>query len=72
MQKNVENMTIARFLLSASGVHSNSNYQSNTLNSTAGGLGAGGGGFSTNTMSSSYNYSVKTIRTVGGQSAMMG
>ncbi|CAL1547650.1 unnamed protein product [Lymnaea stagnalis] len=51
----------------ASGVHSN--YQSNTLNAGGGG---GGGGFSTSTMSSNYNYSVQTIRSVGGQQALLG
>ncbi|BFZ21895.1 hypothetical protein BsWGS_24934 [Bradybaena similaris] len=50
----------------ASGVHPS--YQGNTL--TVGG--GGGGGFSSSTMSSSYNYTVKTIRTVGGQKQMMG
>ncbi|KAL8587816.1 hypothetical protein ACOMHN_021034 [Nucella lapillus] len=44
-----------------------SNYQSNTL--TAGG---GGGGFSSSTMQSSYDYSVKTVRTVSGQQQMLG
>ncbi|CAG5122156.1 unnamed protein product [Candidula unifasciata] len=49
----------------ASGVHPS--YQGNTLT-----VGGGGGGFSSSTMSSSYNYTVKTIRTVGGQKQMMG
>ncbi|XP_055869522.1 uncharacterized protein LOC106070898 isoform X3 [Biomphalaria glabrata] len=48
----------------ASGVHSG--YQGNTLTS------GGGGGYSTSTMSSNYNYTVKTIRNVGGQQAAMG
>ena len=46
-------------------MHTNANYQANTL-------GAGAGGYSTASMSSNYNYTVKTIRTVGGGGAMMG
>ncbi|GFN82967.1 neurexin-1-alpha, partial [Plakobranchus ocellatus] len=50
----------------ATGVHSN--YNANTL--TAGGANAGG--FSSSTMSSNYNYSVKTIKTVGAQQQLLG
>ncbi|XP_076459006.1 uncharacterized protein LOC143292527 isoform X2 [Babylonia areolata] len=63
-----------------------SNYQSNTLTAGGGTMGGAGGGYPSSTlqtgtmggaggfstMQSSYNYSVKTVRTVSGQQQMQG